>query len=131
MVFCYSATGNSYWAAKALADALGERLVSVTDAMKSGDTLKYTLSGNETLGFVFPVHAWNPPRFLLDIISRMALEGFVGQYVFALATCGDTAGAAMTVMARALAKKGLPLDSRWEIVMPNNYLPMYDVDSPE
>ena len=131
MIFCYSATGNSHWAAKTLADALGESLVSVTDALKSGQPLSYELKASETLGFVFPIHAWGPPQTLLDIIRRMELINFDGQYVFALATCGDSAGAAMSVMARELGKKGLPLDSRWEIAMPNNYLPMYDVDSPE
>ncbi len=131
MIFCYSATGNSYWAAKSLAEALGEQLVSVTDALKSGEPLSYKLNANETLGFVFPVHAWGPPQTLLDFLHRMELDEFDGQYVFALATCGDSAGATMRVMARALAKKGLPLDAKWELAMPNNYLPMYDVDSPE
>ena len=131
MIFYYSATGNSYWVAKTLADALDERLVSVTDAIKSGEPLTYELQENETLGFVFPVHAWSPPQTLLGFIRRMDLTGFEGQYVFALATCSDSAGATMRVLARVLGKKGLPLDSRWEITMPNNYLPMYDVDSPE
>jgi ferredoxin/flavodoxin len=130
MIFWYSATGNSYWAAKTIADALGETLVSVTDALKSGGPLSYTLTPQETLGFVFPVHAWNPPQTLLDFISRMQLDGFDGQYVFALATCGDSSGAAMRILSKALGKKGLPVDSKWEIAMPNNYLPMYDVDSP-
>ena len=131
MIFYYSATGNSYWAAKTLAAALGERLVSVTDASKGDEPLTYELQENETLGFVFPVHAWGPPQTLLDFIRRMKFAGLDGQYVFALATCGDSAGATMRVMARALGKKGLPLDACWEIAMPNNYLPMYDVDSPE
>lgn len=131
MIFCYSATGNSHWAAKTLADALDERLVSVTDSLKSGEPLTYSISETETLGFVFPVHAWGPPQILLDFISRMELNGFDGQYVFALATCGDTAGNTMGAMARAFAGKGLPLDSKWELMMPNNYLPIYDVDSPE
>jgi len=131
MIFYYSATGNSYWAAKTLADALGERLVSVADMQKSGEPLSFSLSPEETLGFVFPVHAWGPPETLLTFISRMELEGYNGQYVFALATCGDTAGATMQEMQKVLSKKGLPLNARWEICMPNNYLPMYDVDSPE
>ncbi len=129
MVFYYSATGNSYWAAKSIADGLGERPVSVTDALKSGGPLRYALAPDEALGFVFPVHAWNPPQALLGFIARMELDGFDGQYVFGLATCGDTAGDTKRVVARALAKKGLPLDAHWELVMPNNYLPMYDVDS--
>jgi ferredoxin len=131
MIFYYSATGNSFWAAKTIADTQGERMISVTAALKSGEPLEYALENNEPLGFVFPIHAWNPPQTLLTFISRMQLGGFDGQYMFALATCGDSASAAMRVLARALAKKGFPLDARWEISMPNNYLPMYDVDSPE
>ena len=130
MIFWYSATGNSYWAAKRLSDVLGERLISVADAQKGDVLLTFSLSLEETLGFVFPVHAWGPPETLLTFIDRMELLGFDGQYVFALATCGDSAGATMGELERLLGKKGLPLNARWEISMPNNYLPMYDVDSP-
>lgn len=131
MIFYYSATGNSYWAAKMLADKLGNKLISISDARKHREKLVYELSPSEALGFVFPVHAWSPPKMVIDFIDAIEIRGFEGQYVFAIDTCGDSAGDAMRVLARALGKKGLPLDARWEMVMPNNYLPMYDVDSPE
>lgn len=130
MVFYYSATGNSLWVAKELAEKQGERLVCVTDELKQGSGLHDVIGENEAMGFVFPVHAWNPPDTLLRFIKRMAIEGN-GHYVYAVATCGDSAGNTMKVLSKALAEKGLGLGACWEMAMPNNYLPLQDVDSPQ
>jgi len=129
MVFYYSATGNSYWVAKELAKKQGEQLISVADELKRSGSLRYEIREDETIGFVFPVHAWNPPDTMLYFIKKMQIEGYADQYVFSVATCGDSCGYTMRVLEKALSKKGLPLGGRWEMPMPNNYLPMQDTDS--
>ena len=39
MILYFSGTGNSQYAARRIADALGEPLLSLNDRIKSGDTL--------------------------------------------------------------------------------------------
>lgn len=131
MIFYYSATGNSFWAAKELSDMQNEKLISVTDELKNNKTLNYTLKNNEALGFVFPVHAWNPPCTLLHFIEKISIDGYKGQYTYAIATCGDSSGNTMSVLKKALSKKGIKLNSQWEIRMPNNYLPLADAENLE
>ncbi|MCI1930935.1 MAG: EFR1 family ferrodoxin [Clostridia bacterium] len=129
MIFYYSATGNSFWMAKKISDVQNDTLISVTDELKNGKPLNYSIKNNETLGFVFPVHAWNPPNTLLHFIKKMNITGYMGQYTYAVATCGNSSGNTMNVLKRTLSKKDITLNSQWEIKMPNNYLPLGDIDS--
>jgi len=129
MIFYFSATGNSYWMAKEISDAQGSTLFSITDELKSGKVLEYTLKSGEALGFVFPVHAWNPPSAVLEFINKIKLSGYKGQYTFALATCASSSGSTMQVLKNALSKSGISLSSQWEIRMPGNYIPLITAEN--
>ena len=59
MIFYFSGTGNSRWAAEVLADRFSDKAVFIPEAMKNDD--KYRLEDGEKLGFVFPVYAWACP----------------------------------------------------------------------
>ena len=54
MIFYFTGTGNSLYAAQKLADG-GEEIVSIVEALRS-KTFHYTLKEGEKLGFVFPVY---------------------------------------------------------------------------
>ena len=73
MIFYFTGTGNSLFAAKALADE-GEEIISIIDALHS-KAFQYTLADNEKLGFVFPVyfliHNFNPR---IEIANRRFKE---------------------------------------------------------
>lgn len=131
MIFYYSGTGNSSWAAEELAAALGVETISIADQMKQGSLLRYQLQPEEPLGFVFPVYAWNPPARVLEFIQKMEIQGYTDQFTFALCTCGDNTGNTMKVIESRLKQKKFPLNAAWSIIMPNNYLPMGDVDCQE
>lgn len=131
MIFYFSGTGNSLHAAKTIAQAQDEELISIADEMDRPEgILKYQFKKNEVLGFVYPVYAWGPPKFVLDFIKR---QNFIGSrpYVFSLSTCGAEEGNATSILNRTLIKKGLSLDSAFTLVMPNNYIFGFDVDSKE
>jgi len=116
--------------AKNLASGLGEKIASIPDEMKRGiPEAGYELSENEIIGFVFPVYAWGPPKMVLDFISRLKTFGRK-PYVFSLCTCGDEEGHTTVVVRKALARRGLELDSAFSVQMPNNYIIGYDIDSP-
>ncbi len=132
MIFYFSATGNTRWAARQLAEATGERLIFIPDALK-GDC-HYELSGDERIGFVFPVHGWRPPLLVREFVERLKLTGAAGHYCFALVTAGDDIGETMEILNRDLtASVGIRAESLYSLIMPESYvgLPFMDVDKPE
>jgi len=73
MIFYFSGTGNTRWAAEHLAAATGERLLFIPEELK-GDC-RYTLAAGERIGFCFPTHGWQPPRIVRQFIRRLFLRG--------------------------------------------------------
>jgi len=72
MIFYFSGTGNTRWAAQQLAEATGERLLFIPEQMKGN--CHYELEENERLGFCFPTHGWMPPKIVLNFISRLEIN---------------------------------------------------------
>ncbi len=131
MIFCFSGTGNTRWAAQHLAEATGERL-----ALMSGEDTRYTLAEDERIGFCFPVHGWQPPRLVRNFIRRLTFSSekpLTSHYCYALVTCGDSIGLTMEMLDGELAKKGLRTHSSFSLVMPESYvcLPFMYTDTPQ
>jgi len=80
MIFYFSGTGNTRWAAIKLASATHERLIDIAEEMRklklSGEksTEPFILQEGERLGFVFPVHGWRVPRLVRDFIARIQVS---------------------------------------------------------
>lgn len=130
MIFFFSGTGNTLWAARQLAEATGEKLISMT----AHDTkTTYTLGEGERIGFCFPIHGWQPPKAVRRFIDRINVSNPQGHYCYALCTCGDSVGLAMDMLDKHLAAKGMKTDSRYSLVMPESYvaLPFMYTDSPQ
>ena len=131
MIFYFSATGNTRWAAQQLSEKTGERLIFIPDAMEG--QCHYTLTAGERIGFCFPVHAWRPPVLVRRFIEKLSIANTEGHYCFALCTAGDTTGESMRIFRRALAQRSLHLDAVFSLLMPESYvgLPFMDVDTIE
>lgn len=128
MIFYFSGTGNSLYAAQYIAKHLNQRLISIVGEFdKKKPFFEYTMQEDGLLGFVFPVYAWGPPRIVLDFLTRLKVSGSK-PYVFSLSTCGDEEGYTTRIMQKALNKNGLHLDSAFSLIMPNNYIVGFDVD---
>ena len=128
MIFYFTGTGNSLYTANSIAFAQGEQLISIAKEMEQNKgSYEYNLGVNELVGFVYPVYAWAPPKMVLEFIRKLKITG--DPYVFSLCTCGGEEGGTTKVLRKALAAKGLPLDSAFGIRMPNNYMLGFDVDS--
>ncbi len=127
MIFYFTGTGNSLHAAKTIADAQKDKLLSIPEELdKEGNTFTYHFKNNELLGFVFPVYAWAPPKIVLDFISKMRITG--GKpFVFALNTCGSEEGKTTQVLQDALEAIGFTLNSAFSVMMPSNYVVGSDV----
>jgi len=132
MICYFSGTGNTKWVASQVAEATGERMVSIADELRAG-TLDYKLGEDERLGFCFPTHGWQPPHIVRDFIRRATFHIPATAYCWALTTCGDNMGEAMTILNRELARKGLQAETQFSVVMPETYvcLPFMRTDSEE
>ena len=131
MIFCFSATGNSLWAARCLAQATGERIVDIPTATDRAE-FSYSLRYGERIGWVFPIHSWGIPPLVENFIDKVSIEGITGAtYCYMLATCGDDCGLAARMLATRL--RTITLSAAFSLQMPNTYilLPGFNVDSPQ
>lgn len=130
MIYYFSGTGNSYAAAKFLAEGLGEDLMDIAVAVKEG-CYEHKLEQGEKLGFVFPVYAWAPPKIVTEFIRNLELYYSGDPYIFAVCTCGASAGKTMNILEKALEENGLTLDSGFSVVMPDSFTVLFDPGTKE
>ena len=149
MIFYFSGTGNTKWVAGQIAQAIGEELLYIPDLIRKGQ-YEHTCHVGERIGFCFPTHGWQPPRIVREFIRRLRLnrppqgssdsEGEI--FCWALTTCGDNMGEAMTILNKELASNlhlrgagGQPLqaETQFAVIMPESYvcLPFMKTDSEE
>lgn len=135
MIFYFSGTGNTRWAAEQLTQKTGERLFFIPEEL-NGDC-HYELSADERIGFCFPVHGWQPPHIVRQFISRLSLTSpltpLSSHFCYALVTYGDSAGRTMQMLNKQLQAKGLQAVSLFGLCMPESYvcLPFMYTDKPE
>jgi len=122
MIFYFSGTGNSKWAAEELARLTGDTTASIADLVMSGGQVD--VPKGEPVGLVFPIYAWRPPEIVMSFAAKLNADK--DSYRWALCTCGDEAGRAMERL-----NKKYPLFSAWSLQMPNNYIITFDTDPPE
>lgn len=122
MIFYFTGTGNSWYAASKLLKE-GEQLVSIAECMKES-RLEFDLTGEETLGFVFPVYFYGLPSIVAEFVKRLKVEN-VPSYVYSVITCGGSIGNSGGMLAKLLRKKNMNLSSVYSLKMPDNYIMMY------
>ncbi len=130
MIFYFSGTGNSLYAARLIAEYNNDHIISIAEEMmQDKNCFQYEPEEEESIGFVYPVYAWAPPRMVIDFVSRLSVPNAGNRYVYSIATCGENIGNTMKALGKALEKRGLKLQSGFSVVMPNNYNVLGDVDS--
>lgn len=130
MIFYFTGTGNSLQAARSLGAYLGESLVDISKAAAKKE-YTYEIEPGETVGFVFPVYYWGLPSIVAHFVRHLVLWGNEEKYIWAVLTCGGSMGGADRRLKKQVERIGCELSAVWEVQMPDNYLPMYDVESEE
>ena len=127
MIFYFTGTGNSLFAARTLAHE-GEEVISMIEAVRS-KSFHYTLKDNEPLGFVFPVYFYTVSDPVLELVRNLTVEN--AGFVYAVIPCGASIGAAGGFLKSELKKRGLELQRVDAPVVPDGALIFYDIDTPE
>ncbi len=73
MIFWFSGTGNSKYAAQRMAEALNEPLLCMNDRIKAHDTA--AVETGDRLVIVTPTYAWRIPRLVRDWLLQTELRG--------------------------------------------------------
>jgi ferredoxin len=125
MIYYFSGTGNSQWVAQQLAQLTGDQAADIAPLIQNKVSMvPVTVKAPDRIGLVFPIYAWNTPKIVDEFVAALTVEA--GAYAYAVCTCGSDAGRAMEKL-----KKRYAWNAAWSISMPDNYLPMYDVDTQE
>ena len=79
MVFCFSGTGNSLYAAKIIANKTGDELVRINQIMRERSTdpyvAQYAFKSEKPLVFVSPTYCWRLPKIVEQFILESRFEG--------------------------------------------------------
>jgi len=121
LIYWFSGTGNSLYAAKKLSAALGDiPLVQITDELPA------TAIGGEgiKIGFIFPSYYGNLPRAVRAFVEKLEIKQ--NTYIFTIVTMGAVGQGSVGAMDKALKEKGLRLNYGRGILMPANYVVMYN-----
>lgn len=123
MIFYFTGTGNSLFAAKKLLGS-NEKLISMADAVEKGN-YEYEVPEGEKVGFVFPVYFYTLPSIVRKFAEKAAIKN--AGYVYAVITCGGGTGQSSHVLKKVLHKNGLELSYFAELLMPDNAMLYYQI----
>ena len=128
MILYFSATGNSRYVADYLADKLAEEKTDMGACIKKGEGVD--ASACDRIIVVCPTYAWSMPKFVWNYLAEQCEFG-VGVKAYFVMTCGGGVGNADKANRALCDKLSLQYMGTQEIVMPDNYIVMFDIDSPD
>lgn len=112
-VYYFTATGNSLYVAKYLAN----NTISIPQAIKNND---YNVTG-DVIGFVVPTYYGKIPNLVFEFISEMKINA---DYVFAIMTCGDDNSSGISDFTRFLQKNKTYVEYSKVVYMTCNHIPL-------
>ena len=115
-IFYFTATGNSL----AVAKQFQGELISIPQVIGS-DTLVYA---DDAIGIIFPLYCLNPPKMVREFLKKTT---FKTNYLFAIATYGNLAGASMQELQKFAKIYGYQFDYMNKLLMVDNFLPNFDI----
>ena len=123
MILFFSGTGNSQYVAKIIAEKTKDDIVSINKLVKQGNQ-KQLVSKDKPFVFVCPTYAWRIPKVVEDFIKSVDFSG--SNKVYFILTCGLSTSNALGYIKQLCTVKGFDLQGFADIVMPENYIAMYN-----
>ncbi len=127
MIVYFSGTGNSRYCAQWLAHALADEAVDSFRFIRDG--IQTELISEKTWVFAAPTYSWQLPHIFADFIRSGSFTG--SRDVYFLMTCGDEIGNAGAKIAALCAQKNFNYKGVLQVVMPENYIALFDAPEQE
>ena len=122
-IYYFSGTGNSLATARAIGGALGEcELIPVAQAIASPELLE---CGQEVVGLVTPNYYMGLPVIVSNFLKKASFKN--AKYLFIVVTSGHDFGIVISQAQQIFKEKGNRLDYGAYLVMPDNYLPFFNI----
>lgn len=127
-IYYFSGTGNSLHVAKELSKKIENS--EIKPIVKMMQENNYTAE-SQRIGFVFPIYYWGLPKIVEDFIKIINFQN--PDYIFYVSVSGGESSndCVSGKIKKILHNKKLQLNGGFRIVMPGNYIKMYDIDNPE
>ena len=118
MVLYFSATGNTKYIASELAKALDDSIIDLREKIRDKD---YTpIRSKKPFVICSPVYVSEPPRFLVDFLSKTKLLGNPNIY-FIFSSAGYS-GVSSIIAHQLAVKKKRKYKGSEDYIMPSNYI---------
>ena len=127
MIFWFSGTGNSKFIAKCIASALETDCLNLNERIKAEDTLSVQTEENVIL--VTPTYAWRIPHIVSDWLEKVDLVS--AKRIWFVMDCGSEIGNAAKYNRQLAAQKQLQYMGTAQIIMPENYIAMFNAPQKE
>lgn len=122
MIICFSGTGNSRYVANRLSEALSDNVIDLNEVIKTGMVDEFHT--DRRLVIVTPTYAWRIPRVVANWLKTNKITG--AHDAWFVMTCGSEIGNAARYNSRLCNVLGLNYMGTKQIVMPENYIAMFD-----
>lgn len=122
MILYFSGTGNSAYVAKKIAALTGDSLCNLTNRIRTANHASIT--SDKPWIIVVPTYAWQIPHIVKRWILQTNLDGARDAYF--VMTCGDSIGNAQKYNRALCLQKNWNYRGTAKIVMPENYIAMFD-----
>ena len=127
MVLYFTGTGNSRYLARRIAEGLDMPLYDLNTCIKAGDTAPVQTGQDVVL--VTPTYAWRIPRVVSQWLGKTALTG--AERIWFVMDCGSEIGNAAKYNRQLAAQKHLRYMGTAQIIMPENYIAMFNAPQAE
>lgn len=132
MIICFSGTGNTALAARALASHFSnERVLMLSAEQLLNPSATILETDDSRIVWAFPTYAWGIPPVVERFIDCVNLKCSASVKHYMLTTCGDDMGYTDRQWRKKMTKRGFSPKGAYAVRMPNTYvfLPGFDVDS--
>jgi ferredoxin/flavodoxin len=123
MILTFSGTGNSTFVAHMIAEATHDTVFSMNTAIKSAN--HQSINSASPVVFVAPVYAGRLPRLVEEYIKATTFSG--NHVAYFVLTCSQTSYHSLQYIKKLCHRKQFTLFGMESVVMPQNYIAMYDV----
>ena len=126
LVMYFTGTGNSKYVAERVAEMAGADIMDVRPLIKSSETI---MVDETDVVVATPVYAWRSPKVLTDWMLECDFSKV--ERIWYVMTCGDQIGGADKYNGEVSRALGCKHMGTAEIIMPENYIAMFNAPFPE